>query len=136
MHRSALWRYLVLLFALSFPASAQVIWDMPNIIEKKPRFDNGPVRPRVDVWPRLDPGAVLCKSEADLSLLAASRRGQPVDRPNCRLIHAPTAIQIEKRDGPGRTQVSLTGQDGQDGWTDAWLPDRAPLIGGRSITIK
>jgi hypothetical protein len=32
--------------------------------------------------------------------------------------------------------VSLTGEDGQDGWTDAWLPDRAPLIGGRSITIK
>jgi hypothetical protein len=136
MHRSALWRSSVLFLALSFPASAQVIWDMPNVIEKRPKIDNAPVRPRVDVWPRLDPGAVLCKSEADLSLLAASRRGAPVDRPNCRLIHSPTAIQIEKRDGPGRTQVSLTGEDGQDGWTDAWLPDRAPLIGGRSITIK
>ena len=136
MYRSGPWRLMVLCLALGQPASAQVIWDMPNVVEKKPKFDNTPVRPRVDVWPRLDPGAVLCKSEADLSLLAASRRGEAVDRPNCRLIQAPTAVQIDRRVGPGRTHVLLTGQDGQDGWTDAWLPDRIPAIGGRSITIK
>jgi hypothetical protein len=136
MRCSDLWRVVVPCLALSGPAAAQVIWDMPNVIEKKPKFDTGTVRPRAEVWPRLDPGAVLCKTEADLSLLAARRRGEAVERPNCRLIQAPTAVQIEKRSGPGRTQVSLTGQDGQDGWTDVWLPDRAPLIGGKTITIK
>jgi hypothetical protein len=136
MHRSGPWRIVVLSLAVSQPALAQVIWDMPSVIIPKAKFDESVVKPRGDIWPRLDPGAVLCKSEADLQRLAAFRRGEPGDPPNCQLIRSPTAIQIERRAGPGRTQVSLTDQKGLDGWTDAWLPERAPPIGGRSIQIK
>jgi hypothetical protein len=121
--------------AFAHAAVAQVVWDMPNIIEKKGHLDNSVVR-RLDVWPRLDPGAIICRTEADLVRLAAFRRGEPGDRPNCVAIHYPTAIDIEKRDGPGRTQVSLKDQAGVDGWTDAWLPDRALPVGGKGITIK
>ena len=113
-----------------------MIWDVPNIIVPKPKFDNSTVRPRADAWPRLDPGAALCKTEADLLRLAAYRRGEAGDRPNCQLIRAPTAIQIVKRAGPGRTQVTVTGEQSQEGWTDAWLPERAPPIGGKAVTIK
>jgi hypothetical protein len=52
------------------------------------------------------------------------------------MIRAPTAITIERRAGLGRTQVALTDQKGVDGWTDAWLPDRAPPIGGKAVQIK
>ena len=48
---------------------------------------------------------------------------------------AATAYRDGEEAGTGRLQL-LYDPDGQDGWTDAWLPDRAPLIGGRSITIK
>jgi hypothetical protein len=118
------------------PAFAQVLWDMPNVVEKKPKLDKPTMASRTEVWPRLDPGAVFCKTEADLLRLASSRRGEPGPRPNCQLIQSPTAIQIQHRAGPGRTQVSLTDQNGQDGWTDAWLPDRAQPFGGKSIQIK
>jgi hypothetical protein len=79
---------------------------------------------------------VLCKTEADLGLLAAARRGEQVSRPNCRVIRAPTAIQIVRRAAPGRTEVSLTDQDGQSGWTDAWLPDRAVPTSGPATVVK
>jgi hypothetical protein len=94
------------------------------------------VRPRADAWPRLDPGAVFCKTEADLQRLAASRRGEQVERPSCLVIQTPTAIDIVRRAGLGRTEVSLTDQKGADGWTDAWLPDRAPPVGGTGVQIK
>jgi hypothetical protein len=136
MHRSSPWLFAILCLMVAGPASAQVIWDMPSVVVPKPKLDSSTVKPRAETWPRLDPGAVLCKTETDLALLAASRRGEQVGPPHCQLIHSPTAIQIEKRMGPGRTQVSVTGQDGLDGWTDAWLPDRAPIIGGKGVSIK
>lgn len=136
MHRSGPWCFVVLCLASSHPALAQVIWDMPNVVVKKPNFDRSVVTPRVDAWPRLDPGSVLCKTEADLLRLAASRRGVPGERPNCQVIHAPTAIAIVRRAGLGRTEVSVTDQTGVDGWTDAWLPERAPPIGGKGVQIR
>jgi hypothetical protein len=136
MRRSGLWWFLALCLMLRQPALAQVIWDMPNVLLPPPKFNNSTIKPRSDTWPRLDPGAVLCKTEADLLRLAASRRGEPVERPNCQLIREPTPVQIQHRVGPGRTEVSVTGQQGQDGWTDAWLPDIAPPIGGKPVRIK
>ena len=135
MQRSDPWRAAILLIALSAPASAQVIWDMPHIIVPPPKFDNSVVR-RSDAWPRLDPGAVLCRTEDDLARLAARRRGEQVATPQCQIIHTPTAITIERRAGPGRTQVSVTDQAGLDGWTDAWLPDRPQPVGGKGVQIK
>jgi hypothetical protein len=116
-------------------ARAQVIWDMPNIVVQPPKFKaEGPARP--DVWPRLDKGAVFCKTEPDLIRLAASRRGEPVERPNCQVIRGPTAIQIVRRAAPGRTLVSIADQNDQEGWTDAWLPDRAPAPTGKGVVIR
>lgn len=136
MRRSGPWQFGVLCLALSSPVGAQVIWNMPNVIVPQPKFDKSEVKTRPDVWPRLDQGTVICKTEGDLLRLAASRRGQIVEQPNCQLIRTPTPIQIVKRVGPGRTQVSLTDQNGAEGWTDAWLPEKAPPIGGKSVTIR
>jgi hypothetical protein len=128
-------RFAFFCLALSQPASAQVIWDMPNVVVPRAKFDRSMI-PRTDVWPRLDPGAVFCKTSADLQRLAASRRGEPGPRPNCQLIQSPIAIVIVKRAGPGLTEVALNDAQGQDGWTDAWLPERAPPIGGKGVQIK
>jgi len=137
MYRSGLWRLAVAVLTVGSPAMAQnVIWDMPNVIMQKPKFDTPTMKQHADAWPRLDPGAVLCRTEADLLRLAASRRGEQVDRPSCQMIRTPTAITIERRVGPGRTQVSLTDQKGVDGWTDAWLPEKAPPIGGKGVSIR
>ena len=120
------WRFVVLGLLFSGPASAQVVWDTKNFAPPKPNYGTTDNQPRPDVWPRLDRGAVVCKTEADLNLLAASRRGEAVARPNCSIVRAPTAVKIVQRMGPGKTQVTVTDQGDQPGWTDAWLPDRAP----------
>jgi hypothetical protein len=137
MHRSGLWRFVILSLVLSSPVAAQgVMWDAPGVIIKKPNFGPSGVKARPEVWPRLDRGAVLCKSEADLLRLAAARRGEAVDPPNCQVIRAATAIQIVRRAGPGRTEVSVTEESAQDGWTDAWLPDKAPAVTGKAVPLR
>lgn len=136
MNRSGLWRTAVLYLALCIPASAQVIWDMNNIAVSRPKFDRTPVPTRSDVWPRLDPGATICKTQEDLLRLAEVRRGVPGERPQCQFIQTPTAVSIVRRAGPGQTEVSLTNQNGLDGWTDAYLPDRALPPGGTAVQIK
>jgi hypothetical protein len=136
MHRSGLWRFAVLYLALSYPASAQVVWDMPGVIVPKVTIDRSAVPARSDVWPRLDPGAVICKTQGDLQRLVEARRGLPGERPKCQLIQSPTAVAIVKRAGPGQTEVTLTNQNSLDGWTDAYLPDRALPPGGKAMQIK
>ena len=110
-------------------ASAQVILDAPGILPKKPP----PVAPapaNQAVWPRLDPGAVVCRTPDDLERHAANMvarvSGRTIQAADCRIIPQPIGIQILSREGPGRTQVKLNGSDGATGWTDAWLPEKAP----------
>jgi hypothetical protein len=50
----------------------------------------------------------------------------------CRLVSVPTAVTVVQRRGPGRTQVRLTDAEAVTGWTDVWLPDKAPTIPGRT----
>jgi hypothetical protein len=76
-------------------------------------------------WPRLDPGAVLCRTEDDLMRRAAIMRGETAQPADCRPITQATAIQIVQRAGLGRTEVKLTARD-ETGWTDAWLPGTPP----------
>jgi hypothetical protein len=136
MHRSGLWRFAVPYLALIYPASAQVVWDMPGIVVPKVNIDRAPPPARLDVWPRLDPGAVICKTQGDLQRLAEARRGVAGERPKCQLIQTPTAVAIVKRAGPGQTEVTLTNQNSLDSWTDAYLPDRALPPGGQAVQIK
>jgi hypothetical protein len=136
MVRSGPWRVAVLYLALCIPASAQVVWDLPNIVVPPTKFDKSAVPARADVWPRLDPGATICKSQADLLRLAEVHRGIPGQRPNCQFIQSPTAVTILRRAGPGQTEVSMTNQTGVGGWTDAYLPERALPPGGKGVQIK
>ncbi len=108
-------------------ALAQIILDAPGFVGKKAESRLPDVKPAPLAWPRLDPGAVLCRSEGDLERLAARRQGEEGAGPtDCRLVSSPTAVTIMQRKGPGRTQVRLTDAPTIFGWTDVWLPDKAP----------
>jgi hypothetical protein len=107
-----------------------VFLDAPGLLKKKPPPGLPEVKPQPTVWPRLDPGAVLCRSESDLERLAARRGGQSVSGPiDCQIIRAATGISILDRQGPGMVKVQTTDpRAGGVGWTDAWLPDKAPGV--------
>ena len=75
---------------------------------------------------RLDPGAVFCRTEGDLDRIAARRRGEGDAGPtDCRVMTAPTAVTVVARKG-GRSQVRFTDAPAIVGWTDVWLPEKAP----------
>lgn len=99
-----------------------------GLLAKKPAPGLPDVKPQPQAWPRLDPGAVLCRTAGDLDRLSARRHGEAVDGPvDCQVIRNPTAVSITQRNGPGRTEVKLTAAKTDDtGWTDAWLPAKAP----------
>ncbi len=82
-------------------------------------------------WPRLDIGAILCKSRNDLfrrQMRIAAGPGVAVSgpAPDCFVIQKQTGIQVLDRDGPSRTHVGLTDQAKQTGWTDTYLPPASP----------
>ena len=107
---------------------SNVSFDAPGFLIKKPKPGLPEVKARAQAWPRLDPGAVLCRSEADLNRLGMRRAGETVDGPiDCQIIHAATGIAIVQRKGPGRTEVTTSdAKVPASGWTDAWLPEKAP----------
>jgi hypothetical protein len=116
-------------FAQSGPDdNSHVRLDAPALMPKKPRAGMPDVKVQPLVWPRLDRGAVICRSESDLSRLAARRRGETVDGPvDCQIMRAATGISILQRQGPGMTEVQTNDPSaGGTGWTDAWLPDKPP----------
>ena len=111
------------------PSDSNVSFEAPGLLIKKPRAGLPDVKAQPLAWPRLDPGAVLCRTEADLAKLAARRSGEAVDGSiDCQIVHAATAIAIVQRKGPGRAEVKTSDPRGMvtSGWTDAWLPDKAP----------
>jgi hypothetical protein len=130
--------------AIAIPAGAQqppnnsnVSFDGGGLLPKKPKPSGLPdVKAQPLAWPRLDPGAVLCRTESDLDRLGARRRGEPVNGPiECQIVHAATAISIMQRNGPGRTEVKAADPkaDNVTGWTDAWLPEKGG-VGATSVS--
>jgi hypothetical protein len=119
---------------LAMPANAQpsnsdISFDPGALAVKKPRPGLPDVKPQPLAWPRLDPGAVLCRTESDLEKLAARRSGEAVNGSiDCQIIRAATAISIVQRKSLGRVEVKISNAkaDAVSGWTDAWLPDKAP----------
>ena len=107
-----------------------VILDAPGLLGTKKAPPPAAPRAPPTVWPRLDPGAVLCRTEDDLDRhaanMAARASGGDTVSADCRIIGQPTGIQILSRQGLGRTEVKLNTPDAANGWTDAWLPDKAP----------
>jgi hypothetical protein len=83
-------------------------------------------------WPRLDIGAILCKSRDDLVRhqtqdIAGSDSEATGPAPACFVIQKPTGIKILDRDGPSRSHIRSTDALKQTGWTNAYLPDTPPL---------
>ena len=77
--------------------------------------------------PRIEPGAVVCRTEEDLQHRAevSQRRedgvadaGNPLE--GCHLIAQERGVEIVDRHGLGRTEVKVK-QTGETGWTDAYL---------------
>lgn len=131
--RVALLAAAIVMPALATASLAQnIIFDAPGLLTKKKGNDGLPdVKAAPLAWPRLDPGAALCRSEADLDRLAANRaRTEGAGPADCQIIRVPTAIQIVSRKGPGRTQVQVTEQASNIGWTDVWLPEKNPAQNG------
>ena len=111
------------------PSNVQV--QMPGILGSKKAPVAPEVKPQPLAWPRLDPGAVLCRTEADLARLAARRGGDDTAGPaDCRIVTVATAVTIVVRKGHGRTQVQINGAADTTGWTDVWLPEKAPAKPG------
>jgi hypothetical protein len=118
------------------PTDSNIKFDAPGFLVKKPTPGLPDVKAQPLAWPRLDPGAVLCRTEEDLERLGARRRGETVDGPiDCQIIRAATAVSIVQRRGPGRSEVRASDPRaaGMTGWTDAWLPDKGK-VGATSVS--
>ncbi len=77
--------------------------------------------------PRLEPGAVLCRSELDLQHRAEVNRrsadnvpdpGNPLE--NCHLLSRASGVEVVDKHGLGRTEVKVK-PSGELGWTDAYV---------------
>ena len=124
----------ILLLALaSLPASAQsandnIIFDAPGLLGKKSDKKLPDVKAAPQAWPRLDPGSAICRTAEDLSRLAANRaHTDGGGRADCQIVHVATAVTVVQRLAPSRTQIRLTDQPTAMGWTDVWLPEKAPI---------
>jgi hypothetical protein len=78
--------------------------------------------------PRLEVGAVVCRTQADLQHRAqvqsqiANGNPDPGDpMVGCRLMNQVRGVEILSRAGLGRVEVKLK-PSGETGWTDAYLP--------------
>jgi hypothetical protein len=99
--------------------------------QQQPTTPQPPPLPNLpEVWPRLDPGSVLCETRDDLSGYQAHLAGEsnyPAGvPPKCRMIQQPVGITILERDGPSQTKVMLSGAAKETGWTNVYLPTTAP----------
>ena len=90
-----------------------------------------PVAAVPDIWPRLEDGALLCKSRDDLVRYqtqfangASATIAGPA--PDCHTIRKQTGIQILDHDGPSRTQIVTTDETKETGWTNTYLPSTPP----------
>jgi hypothetical protein len=79
-------------------------------------------------WPRLDAGAILCKSREDLVAYQKRQAGAPASgpAPDCHIIQQLTPVQILDRQGLASTHVALTDASKQTGWTDVYIPATPP----------
>ena len=84
------------------------------------------IKGQPDPRQRLDPGALLCATEAQLrqhqQAVAARLGGSFAPEPKgCRIVRATVAVSVVGRDGPAATEVNLPGATPPVGWTDSRL---------------
>jgi hypothetical protein len=87
-----------------------------------------PIAPKAEPRQRLDRGAMLCQTEADLAqhqaAIEARLDGQFAAEPvGCSPVRTMTPVKVLDRHGIARTQVKLLGKPEQIGWTDAVVHD-------------
>lgn len=90
----------------------------------KPPAPSLPVKAVKEPWPRLERGAVLCRSRDDLVRLQAGPGATPA--PDCHILRERTAIKVLERDGPARTHIVATDDSKQTGWTNVYLTNDPP----------
>ncbi len=88
-----------------------------------------PIALKPDPRQRLDAGALLCGTEAQLeqheAAVAARLDGREALEPaGCHFVRSLTPVDVVDRHGQARTQVRLAGQTEQLGWTDAVVRDK------------
>jgi hypothetical protein len=94
-----------------------------------PKPKNPPITLKPDPRQRLDAGALLCSTEAQLeqheAAVTARLDGREALEPSgCRFVRSLTPVDVLDRHGQARTQVRLPGQTEQTGWTDAVVRDK------------
>jgi len=82
-------------------------------------------------WPRLEAGALLCKSRDDLlkfqTRIADGANAATAEQAlDCHKLRKQTGIQILDHDGPSRTEVVTTDKAKETGWTNTYLPATPP----------
>lgn len=80
-----------------------ILFGNPGFLEnKKPTTRPPDVQAAAVVWPRLDPGSVVCRTDSDLERLAANRTGGPGGGPaDCQVVRNPIGVTVVQRAGPG-----------------------------------
>jgi len=100
--------------------------------QQTPQKSQTPVPPPSvpEIWPRLEDGALICKTRQDLvryqtqmSDGAGAAKGSAAD---CHTLQKQTGIEILDRDGPSRTQIVTTDKSKETGWTNSYLPSTPP----------
>jgi hypothetical protein len=84
-----------------------------------------------EIWPRLENGALICKSRDDLvryqtQIASGASDAAAGQAPDCHTIRKRTGIQILAHDGPSRTQIVTTDESKETGWTNSYLPSTPP----------
>jgi hypothetical protein len=92
------------------------------------------LKPIVAPRQRLDTGALLCHTEAQLrqhqaAIMARLEGRQVPDATGCHLVGETAAVSVLMRDGQAATEVQLAGDEPVTGWTDAVIRDADPLHG-------
>src|SRR5271167_2095325 len=98
----------------------------------QPQQSPAPPEPVVpEIWPRLEDGALICKSRDDLvryqtQIVNGASAPTAGQAPDCHNIRKQTGIQILGHDGPSRTQIVTTDESKETGWTNSYLPSTPP----------
>jgi hypothetical protein len=103
-----------------------------NNQQQTPQRFSAPTTPFLpEIWPRLEEGALICRSRDDLvryqtQITNGSIAATPAQAPDCHTIRKQTGMQILAHDGPSRAQIVTTDESKATWWTNSYLPSTPP----------